>query len=425
MTDTSIAGLTSHFPKTDATAPVINPANGKRIYELHQLTAEQVAIEIDRARDAQDAWAATAVTTRADIMLRFHDAMHREQDKLLDLLQLETGKSRQHAVEEFHGALGAARYFAKIADKALSHKKAKTGVPVILKSTVSHVPVGVVGVIIPWNYPLALAVMDISPALMAGNTVVQKSDNQTTLVSLFTRALAIEAGLPEDAWRIVAGEGPTVGNAITDGVDYVAFTGSTNTGRVVAQRAAARLIGASLELGGKNPAIVLPSANLAKAARQVAAGAFGNGGQLCVSLSRIYVPNALKAEFEREFVAVAESLKVGRSNDFSFDIGTLTSAAQLARVQRFLSDALAKGARLLTGGHQLADLGPYFFEPTVLTDIPEDAEIYREEVFGPVISIYGYESVDDAINMANDSVYGLNSAVFGSESEAKKVAATD
>ncbi|MFM6962927.1 MAG: aldehyde dehydrogenase family protein, partial [Micrococcales bacterium] len=164
-------------------------------------------------------------------------------------------------------------------------------------------------------------------------------------------------------------------------------------------------------------------ANLAKAARQVANGSFGNGGQLCVSLSRIYVPNAVKAEFEREFVEVAQGLKVGRSNDFSFDIGTLTSAAQLARVERFLTDALAKGARLLTGGKQLAEVGPYFFEPTVLTDIPEAAEIYREEVFGPVISVYGYETVDDAINAANDSVYGLNAAVFGNEREAKKVAA--
>ncbi|MFM6963309.1 MAG: aldehyde dehydrogenase family protein, partial [Micrococcales bacterium] len=305
MTDTTIAGLTSHFAKTDSTVDVINPANAKRIYELPQLSAEQVAIEIDRARDAQDAWSATPVHERAEIMLRFHDLMQREQDKLLDLLQLETGKSRAHAVEEFAGALGSARYFAKIADRALSHKTARTGVPVLLRASVSHVPVGVVGVIIPWNYPLALAVMDIAPALMAGNTVVHKSDNQTTLVSLLTRALAIEAGLPEDAWRIVVGDGASVGNAITDGVDYVAFTGSTATGRVVAGRAAARLIGASLELGGKNPAIVLPSANLAKAARQVANGSFGNGGQLCVSLSRIYVPNAVKAEFEREFVEVA------------------------------------------------------------------------------------------------------------------------
>ena len=422
MTDTSIAGLISHFAPTDSTAAVINPANGKRIYELPQLSPEQVAIEIDRARDAQDAWAATPVHERADIILRFHDLMQKEQDKLLDLLQLETGKSRAHAVEEFAGALGSARYFAKIADKALSHKKAKTGVPVLLRSSVSHVPVGVVGVIIPWNYPLALAIMDVVPALVAGNAVVQKSDNQTTLVSLLARALAVEAGLPEDVWRIVAGDGAAVGNAITDGVDYVAFTGSTATGRVVASRAAGRLIGASLELGGKNPAIVLPSANMAKTARQIASGSFGNGGQLCVSLSRIYVPTALKSEFEREFVAVTESLKVGRSSDFTFDIGTLTSEAQLARVQRFLGDALDKGARLLTGGRALPDLGPYFFQPTVLTDIPEDAEIYREEVFGPVISIYGYDTVDDAVNSANDSVYGLNSAVFGNEREARNVA---
>lgn len=422
MTDTSIAGLTAHFAKTSDTIAVINPSNGKRIYELPQLTAEQVAIEVDRARDAQDAWAATPVHERAEFMLKFHDSMQREQDKILDLLQLETGKSRAHAVEEFAGALGSARYFAKIADRALSHKKAKTGIPVLLRSSVSHVPVGVVGVIIPWNYPLALAVMDIAPALMAGNTVVHKSDNQTTLVSLFVRQLAVAAGLPEDAWRIVVGAGSIVGNAITDGVDYVAFTGSTATGRLVAQRAAGRLIGASLELGGKNPAIVLPSANMASAAKQIATGSFGNGGQLCVSLSRIYVPHTLKAEFEREFVAVVSGLKVGKSNDFSFDIGSLTSAAQLQRVQHYLSDALNKGARLLTGGKHLREVGPYFFEPTVITDVPETAELNREEVFGPVIAIYAYDTIDDAVNLANDSIYGLNAAVFGNEREAKAVA---
>ncbi len=422
MTDTSIATLVAHFAKTNSHVDVINPANGKRIYELPQLTAEQVAIEVDRARDAQDSWSATPVTQRADIMLRFHDAMQAEQNKILDLLQLETGKSRAHALEEFAGALGAARYFAKIADRALSAKRAKTGIPVLLRSTVSHVPVGVVGVIIPWNYPLALAVMDVAPALMAGNTVVHKSDNQTTLVSLFVRQLAVAAGLPADAWRIVVGDGPTVGNAVTDAVDYVAFTGSTATGKKVAARAAERLIGASLELGGKNPAIVLPGADLAKAARQIAVGSFGNGGQLCVSLSRIYVPKDHKAAFEREFVAVASSLKVGRSSDFTFDIGTLTSQAQLDRVKRFLSDALGKGARLLTGGKQLAEVGPYFFEPTVITDVPETADLYREEVFGPVIAIYGYDTVDDAVNLANDSIYGLNAAVFGNEREAKRVA---
>ena len=418
MTDTSIAGLTSHFPETANTHAVINPTSAKRIYDLAQMSAEQVALEVDRARDAQADWASRAVFERANIMLKLHDLMLANKDKFLDLLQLETGKSRAHAVEEFAGALGSTRYYAKIADKALSIKSAKTGVPFLLRSFVAQVPVGVVGVITPWNYPLALAMMDVIPALMAGNAVVHKADNQTTLVSLFARALAVEVGLPEDVWRIVVGDGAEVGNAVTDNVDYVAFTGSTATGRHVAQRAAARLIGASLELGGKNPAIVLPSANIKRAAAIVAAGAFGNGGQLCVALSRVYVPQELRADFEAELVEVVEAYKVGKSNDFEFDIGSLTSAAQLARVEKFVKDATDKGARVLTGGHSLPAVGPYFYQPTVITDIGEDVLMRCDEVFGPVIGVYGYNDVDEAIDMANDSDYGLNASIIGNRKEA-------
>lgn len=421
MTDTSIASLISHFAQTDNTVAVINPTSAKRIFDLPQLSAEKVALEVDRARDAQAEWAALAVFEREAIMLKLHDLMLENEDKLLDLLQLETGKARSHAVEEFAGAIGSTRYFAKIADKALSKKKAKTGVPVLLRSFVAQVPVGVVGVITPWNYPLALAIMDVVPALMAGNSVVHKTDNQTSLVSLFVRALAIEAGLPDDVWRIVVGDGAEVGNAVTDNVDYVAFTGSTATGRLVAQRAAARLIGCSLELGGKNPAIVLASANMKKAAAIVAAGAFGNSGQLCVALSRVYVPESFKAEFERELIEFVESLKVGKSNDFEFDMGSLTSAAQLARVEKFVKDARDKGARVLTGGHALPEIGPYFYQPTVITDIGEDVAMRCDEVFGPVVGIYGYEDINEAIDAANDSEYGLNASIIGNRKEAVRL----
>jgi succinate-semialdehyde dehydrogenase/glutarate-semialdehyde dehydrogenase len=423
VTDFSIATLVSHFPASNAKHDVINPTSGKRIYELPQLSAEQVALEVDRARDEQIDWAAMPVFERADIFLKLHDAILENEDKVLDLLQLETGKSRAHAYEEFSGAVGITRYYAKVAEKALSIKKAATGVPVLLKTFVRQEPIGVVGIITPWNYPLALAMMDVVPALIAGNTVVHKTDNQTTLISLLVRLLAVEAGLPEDTWRIVAGDGAEVGNAVTDNVDYVAFTGSTNTGRVVAQRAASRLIGFSLELGGKNPAIVLPSADAAKAAEIVVAGWLGNAGQLCVSISRVYVPHAIKAEFEKELIAVVQKLKVGKSNDFDFDLGSLTSAAQLARVERYVNDAKQKGALVLVGGHALPDAGPYFYAPTVITNIGDDVLLKREEVFGPVLSVYGYDDIDEAVDAANDSEFGLNSSVIGNRKEAVKIAA--
>jgi succinate-semialdehyde dehydrogenase/glutarate-semialdehyde dehydrogenase len=423
VTDFSIATLVSHFPASSTKHDVINPTSGKRIYELPQLSAEQVALEVDRARDEQIDWAAMPVFERAEIFLKLHDAILENEDKILDLLQLETGKSRAHAYEEFSGAVGITRYYAKVAEKALSIKKAATGVPVLLKTFVRQEPIGVVGIITPWNYPLALAMMDVVPALIAGNTVVHKTDNQTTLISLLVRLLAVEAGLPEDTWRIVAGDGATVGNAVTDNVDYVAFTGSTNTGRAVAQRAAARLIGFSLELGGKNPAIVLPSADAAKTAEIVVAGWLGNAGQLCVSISRVYVPHAIKAEFEKEIIAVVQKIKVGKSNDFDFDLGSLTSAAQLARVERYVNDAKQKGALVLIGGHALPDAGPYFYAPTVITNIGDEVLLKREEVFGPVLSVYGYDDIDEAIDAANDSEFGLNSSVIGNRKEAVKIAA--
>ena len=260
MSETSIPNLLAHLPASADQVTIVNPSTGKKIYDLPQLSVAQVAKAVADARLSQPAWAKVSVKERAKALYRLHDLILKNQDNVMDLLQLETGKSRAHAFEEIAGALGAARYNAKIAPKTLKTQKTFSGVPLLTDSYVMYSPVGVVGVITPWNYPLALQMLDILPALVAGNSVVQKADNQTALVSLYARQLAIEAGIPESAWTIVVGDGASVGNAITDSVDFVAFTGSTNTGRIVAERAAKRLIGFSLELGGKNPMIVLPGA---------------------------------------------------------------------------------------------------------------------------------------------------------------------
>ena len=323
MSETSIATLIAHLPSTEASATVLNPSNGRKIFDLPQLQEHQVVAAVKNARTAQDDWSQTPVYTRERALLRLHDILLANEEKLLDLLQLETGKSRAHAFEETAGAISAAAYYGKISGKTLARKRTKAGVPLLTKTYVDHIPVGVVGVITPWNYPLALTMLDVLPALAAGNAVVQKADNQTALTVLFARHLAVEAGIPEDAWTVVTGDGATVGNAIVDNVDYVAFTGSTETGRKVAQRAAGRLIGCSLELGGKNPMIVLEGANLKRAAEIVLSGAFSSAGQLCVSIERVYVANSDKAKFLEILAAKTQELKVGKSNDFSFDIGSL------------------------------------------------------------------------------------------------------
>jgi succinate-semialdehyde dehydrogenase/glutarate-semialdehyde dehydrogenase len=264
--------------------------------------------------------------------------------------------------------------------------------------------------------------LDVLPALMAGNAVVQKADNQTALTVLFARHLAVEAGIPAELWTVVVGDGEQVGNAITDNVDYVAFTGSTATGRRVAERAAKRLIGCSLELGGKNPMIVLDGANVKRAAEIAIAGAFGSAGQLCVSIERVYVPNRIKDEFLAEIAKRTQSLTVGRSNDFTMDIGSLTGYNQLQRVMGFVDDAVSTGAKVVAGGQQLTEAGPYFFTPTVITNVNQNARMYRQEVFGPVVDVEGYEDLDEAIRLANDTDYGLNASVVGPERAAIKVA---
>jgi succinate-semialdehyde dehydrogenase/glutarate-semialdehyde dehydrogenase len=422
VSETSIQALVAHLPANSDTVPVLNPANGKKIYDLPQMTVAQIEAAVDAARDAQVDWAKTPVSERADILLELSKLMVTDEAKFLDLLQLETAKSRAHAFEETIGAMNSAKYYAKISAKTLARKKTDSGIPFLTKTYVDQVPVGVVGVVTPWNYPLALTMLDVLPALAAGNAVVQKADNQTALTVLFARHLAVEAGIPAELWTVVVGDGELVGNAITDNVDYVAFTGSTATGRKVAERAAKRLIGCSLELGGKNPLIVLEGANIKRAAEIALAGAFGSAGQLCVSIERVYVPNRIKDDFVKELAKRTDSLTVGRSSDFSMDIGSLTGYNQLQRVMGYVDDAVSTGATVVAGGKTVPETGPYFFRPTVVTNVNQNARMYRQEVFGPIVAVEGYEDLDEAIRLANDTEQGLNASVVGPEREAMAVA---
>jgi succinate-semialdehyde dehydrogenase/glutarate-semialdehyde dehydrogenase len=414
---TLLAALGEHSESVE----IINPSTGKASFVLPQFSAAEVQAATAAARAAAPTWAATPVQQREEILLNLHDLMLKHQEEMLDLLRFETGKARGHAFEDFAGALNSARHYGKTAHKVLGLRRTRSGAPTIAKNFVELVPVGVVGVITPWNYPLALSGLDVFPALVAGNTVVHKIDNQTALTALFLRKLAMDAGLPSEVWTIVVGDGAEVGNAVTDSVDDVAFTGSTATGRIVAQRAAARLIGCSLELGGKNPMIILPGANIKKAAKLAVASAVGNTGQLCVSIERIYVPNDIKAEFTAQLAEVAASLTLGKSSSYDVDLGTLTGAAQLKRVTNLLADAVAKGAHLI-GGQTQPQLGPNFISPAIVTDIPADATLNRGEVFGPVMQVYGYETVAQAIEAANDTDYGLNASVIGDPRQAMEVA---
>jgi acyl-CoA reductase-like NAD-dependent aldehyde dehydrogenase len=405
-----------------ATISIFNPLTGDELHQIQAHSASDVALAFADAKAFQPTWNEFSPKQRAKLAHKVVDQLIARQDELMDLLQLETGKSRAHAFEEITGALAAISYYAKMTPKLMRRQKVRGGVPLLITAYTEPAPVGVVGVITPWNYPLALTMMDVIPALMAGNCVVQKADNQTAKTTVLARDIVVSAGIPAQAWTVVHGDPAEVGNAITDNADYIAFTGSTPTGRLVAQRAASRLIGYSLELGGKNPMIVMPGADLKEAAELAIASAFGNAGQLCVSIERLYVPQHSLAEFEQILKQKVESLTLGASKDFDFDLGALSSKNQVDRVAGFVQRAQDEGARLLTGGKVLSEIGPHFFAPTVLTDIPQGAEILHKEVFGPVIALVGYHSLDEAVELANATEFGLNAAIVGDVSEALKLA---
>ncbi|MGH8968258.1 MAG: succinic semialdehyde dehydrogenase, partial [Actinomycetes bacterium] len=273
-------------------------------------------------------------------------------------------------------------------------------------------PKGVVGIVSPWNYPLTLAVTDAVPAFLAGNAVVHKPDTQTAVTALWVRALAVEAGLPADLWQLVVGDGPVVGRAVVDGADFVCFTGSTAVGREVAQRSAQRLVGASLELGGKNPMVVLDDADIDETVGGSMFAVFGNTGQICMHIERIYLPDAMYDEFRDRFVAAVEGMRIEAAYAFGPDLGALISPDHLTRVQSHVEDAVAKGAKVLTGGKARPDIGPTFFEPTILEGTTKEMLHGVTETFGPVVSLHRYSTLEEAIELANDTDYGLNASVW-------------
>lgn len=406
-----VARLT-HGVTGSGTTACHTPFTGKVLAELPEATPEDVAEAFVRAREAQRHWAAVPVRQRAAVLLRFHDLLLSRQSEILDLIQLETGKARLHAHEEVQSVAVAARHYGR-QGPAYVRPKRHTGVlPVLTRVTELRCPRGVVGQISPWNYPLELSVGDALPALVTGNAVVMKPDTETALTALWARQLLIEAGLPAAAWQIVLGEGPVVGPAVVAHADYVTFTGSTRTGREVARGAAARLVGCSLELGGKNAMLVLQDADVDKAAAGAVRGCFSSAGQLCISIERLYVHTSIADDFLERFAARTKAMRLGPALAYGADMGSLASERQLAAVVRHVDEAVGKGAVLVAGGRQRPDLGPLFYEPTILDGVEESMAVCTEETFGPVVSVYRFDDESEAVDRANSTPYGLNASVW-------------
>ena len=388
------------------------PLTGAPLGSVPLSTPEDVAVAVDSARAAQRAWARTPVELRERIFLRYHDLVLDRQVQLLDLVQLESGKTRRQAFEEVADVALVARHYARSAAAYLRPRRRAGLFPVLTRSVEHHHPRGVVGIVSPWNYPLSLAITDAIPALLAGNAVVLRPDLQASLTALHAVQLLTEAGLPESVLQVVLGDGPTVGQAVVDLTDYVCYTGSTATGRDVARSVAVRLAGYSLELGGKNSLYVADDADLDRAVEGAVRACFSSAGQLCISIERLIVHDAVADEFTRRFVTAVKRMRLGAELAYGADMGTLVSARQLERVSAHVEDARSKGARVLTGGRARPDLGPYFYEPTVLDGVTSAMDLRDDETFGPVVSIYRVHSDEEAIRLANDTEYGLNASVY-------------
>ncbi|AOR32552.1 succinic semialdehyde dehydrogenase [Streptomyces fodineus] len=388
------------------------PFTGEKLADLPESTPEDVRKAFEAARTAQAVWERTPVRQRAAVLLRFHDLVLQRQAEVLDLIQLETGKARLHAHEEVQAVAVAARHYGRKAPAYLRPKRHTGAVPTLTKVTELRHPRGVVGQIAPWNYPLELSVGDALPAFVAGNAVVMKPDTETCLTALWARDLLIEAGLPEGVFQVVLGEGPVVGPEVVKYADYVSFTGSTRTGREVAQGAASRLVGVSLELGGKNAMLVLDDADIEKAAAGAVRACFSSAGQLCISIERLYVHESVADAFLERFAARTRAMRLGNSLAYGADMGSLVGERQLKTVERHVEEAVAKGAKVIAGGKARPDIGPYFFEPTILDGVEDSMAVCEEETFGPVVSVYRFKTEDEVVERANATPYGLNSSVW-------------
>ena len=395
-----------------ATETTRAPFTGWPVAVLPLSTAADVRVAVDAARAAQRAWSPLPLAERARPFLALHDLVLDHQDELLDLTQIETGKARAHAFEEVADVAIVARHYARRASSYLRPRRRQGAFPLLSSAHELHHPKGVVGIIAPWNYPLSLAVTDAIPALIAGNAVVLKPDTQTALTALRAVELLTESGVPEGLVQVVVGDGPVVGTAVIAAVDYVCFTGSTATGRLVAEQVGRRLVGASLELGGKNALYVAADADLDRAAEGAVRACFASAGQLCVSTERMLLHDEIADAFLDRFVGRVRALRLGTALDYSADCGSLVSQRQLAVVTAHVDDARSHGARVLAGGRPRPDVGPLFYEPTVLEGVTPTMACYGDETFGPVVAVYRVSGDDEAVARANEGDYGLNASIW-------------
>ena len=405
---------------TSHTLPEIvveNPATGEVIGTVPEIGADQLAEMAKRAREAQREWEAMGFAGRGEVLKRAQRWVIDNGERIAETIVKETGKTYEDAqFAELAYAANAFGFWAKQAPKYLADEKVSSSQILVKgkKLLVSYKPLGLIGVIGPWNYPLTNSFGDCIPALAAGNAVILKPSPLTPFTSLLMAEGMRECGLPEGVLQIATGGAPT-GEALIDLVDMVMFTGSTRTGRKVAEAAARRLIPCSLELGGKDPMIVLADADLERAANTAVYYSMQNAGQTCISVERVYVEAPVYDRFVELVTEKVRQLRVGvPTGPGTVEVGAITFPDQLQIIKDHVQDAIQKGAKVLTGGKETTGENGKgrFFEPTVLVDVDHTMKVMTEETFGPVLPIMKVRDAAEAIHLANDTVYGLGASIF-------------
>jgi succinate-semialdehyde dehydrogenase/glutarate-semialdehyde dehydrogenase len=408
-----ISRLTSKVRSTtDDFVEVISPITGTRLAEVPESSIEDVISTFAVAKLAQRSWAATPLRERTATLMRLHDLLLKTRDEILDVIQWETGKARRDALEELLDVCVNARHYARDAKRLLQPKRRRGALPILVGAEERRIPKGAVGIIAPWNYPLSMAASDAIPALIAGNSVVLKPDDKTLLTALWIVDLMHQAGVPEDVFQVLVGDGLKLGKDFVAECDYLMFTGSTRVGGILASQCGEQLKGCSMELGGKNAMIVCDDIDIDKAVTIAVRGCFANAGQLCVSMERMYIQRSVWDRFVPALVERVRSLNIQVGLGWGAEIGSLISEDHLRAVEQQIAEAVSKGATLLAGGRARPDIGPYAFEPALLADVTPEMTLCREETFGPVVSLYPFDTDDDAVYLANDTRYGLNSSVL-------------
>jgi len=400
---------------TAATITSTNPATGEVLGELACATPDRVRDAVLRAQAAQLAWQATPLDERVRILRRFQRLLTERRDEVARLICRETGKPEAEALAtEVLVVLDAAQFCIRHVHGFLREKPLPHGnlVMNIKRGKLVREPYGVIGIIAPWNYPFSTPTIETLGALVTGNAVILKPSEFTPLIALELERMLLAAGLTPGLMQVIIGEGPAGSALIEAPIDKLIFTGSVATGRRVAEAAARKLLPVVLELGGKDPMIVLDDAKLDIATSGALWGAFMNAGQTCLSVERCYVHRSLYEPFLEMCRQKIGKLRVGNGLGSEVEIGPMIHGRQLSIVEEHVDDALRKGARLLAGGKRLTELGPNFYAPTLLADVTPEMRVMQEETFGPVLPVAPFDGDEEAVRLANDSDFGLAASVW-------------